>query len=75
MGTKLGNVDATIPYLELSASDIENWSDPDDREDPNQVEPGTEQDGTVRGADEISRLQDEKDKRKLWRYLYRATSK
>ncbi|EGX88360.1 hypothetical protein CCM_08403 [Cordyceps militaris CM01] len=68
------NNGGAIPYWELSASDIKHWSDPDDREDPNEVQPGTEQDGTQRGADETSKLQDEKDKRKLWRYLYRATA-
>lgn len=73
--TNLDSVDAAIPHVELSASDIKHWSDPDDNEDPDRVEPGTEQDGTPRGANEISLLQDEKDKRKLWRYLYRATAK
>ncbi|KAJ4155660.1 hypothetical protein LMH87_000896 [Akanthomyces muscarius] len=72
--TNLDSVDAAIPHVELSASDIKHWSDPDDNEDPDRVEPGTEQDGTPRGANEISLLQDEKDKRKLWRYLYRATA-
>ncbi|KAM3510484.1 hypothetical protein MY11210_005886 [Beauveria gryllotalpidicola] len=71
---KNNDVDSDIPDLELSASDIKHWSDPDDPEDPNQVQPGTEQDGTQRTFDEISRLQDEKDKRKIWRYLYRATA-
>ncbi|KAM3441996.1 hypothetical protein NHJ13734_002584 [Beauveria thailandica] len=71
---KKNGVESIIPDLELSASDIKHWSDPDDREDPNQVQPGTEQDGTQRSFDEISRLQDEKDKRKIWRYLYRATA-
>ncbi|OAA57675.1 hypothetical protein ISF_06916 [Cordyceps fumosorosea ARSEF 2679] len=71
---KNGKIDETTPYWELRASDIKHWSDPDDNEDPNNVQPGTEQDGTPRNADEVSRLQDEKDKRKLWRYLYRATA-
>ncbi|KAJ3481394.1 hypothetical protein NLG97_g7830 [Lecanicillium saksenae] len=74
MDPKDDTIEASIPYWELSANDIKHWSDPDDREDPNEVEPGTEQDGTPRGADEVSRLQDEKDRRKLWRYLYRATA-
>lgn len=73
--TNKNGVEAVIPDLELSASDIKHWIDPDDPEDPNQVQPGTEQDGTQRSFDEISRLQDEKDKRKIWRYLYRATAK
>ncbi|KAM3494821.1 hypothetical protein MY3957_001952 [Beauveria namnaoensis] len=72
--TNQNGVEAVIPDLELSASDIKHWIDPDDPEDPNQVQPGTEQDGTQRSFDEISRLQDEKDKRKIWRYLYRATA-
>ncbi|KAJ6784285.1 hypothetical protein PWT90_06415 [Aphanocladium album] len=71
---KKDTIDVSIPYWELIASDIKHWSDPDDREDPNEVEPGTEQDGTQRGVDAVSRLQEEKDKRKLWRYLYRATA-
>ncbi|XWW95900.1 hypothetical protein V2A60_003869 [Cordyceps javanica] len=67
-------IDGSIPYWDLNISDIRHWSDPDDNEDPNAVQPGTEQDGTQRSPGEISLLQDEKDKRKLWRYLYRATA-
>lgn len=69
------NTLADAPYWELNASDIKHWHDPTDKEDPNNIEPGTEQDGKDRGADEVSRLQDEKDKRKLWRYIYAATAK
>lgn len=67
--------DIAVSYWELKASDISDWKDPDDREDPNDVEPGYSRDGKGRSADETSRLQEEKDKRKIWRYIYSATAK
>lgn len=62
------------PYWEVEISDIENWQDPDDDEDPNNIEPGSANDGQDRDYGAVSRLKEEKDKRKLWRYLYRMTS-
>lgn len=69
-----GSKQPVKPYWDVEISDIQNWDDPDDDEDPNNVEPGYEQDGQQRGAGPTSNLQDEKDKRKLWRYLYRMTA-
>lgn len=59
----------------VDINDLRKWSDPDDHEDPNDVEPGYETDGKVREAGSISRLQHEKDLRKMWRYAYKTTAK
>lgn len=64
-----------VPYWDIQADDLRNWRDPDDSEDPNDIEPGYEQDGKSRDEGAISRLAAEKDYRKIWRYVYKATSK
>ncbi|KAF4125711.1 Protein of unknown function (DUF3405) [Geosmithia morbida] len=57
----------------IDISEIDGWQDPDDNEDPNDVEPGEELDGTWRDPGAIARLKKEKDSRRLWRYLYKVT--
>lgn len=60
---------------DFSIEDIKGWRDPDDKEDPNDIEPGYETDGKVREPGEISKTQHEKDLRKMWRYAYKMTAK
>lgn len=64
-----------MPYWDIQASDLQNWRDPDDSEDPKDVVRGYEQDGRARDEGSVSRLQKEKDMRKIWRYVYKATAK
>ena len=61
------------PFWDVDIDQIRNWQDPTDMENYNDVEPGYELDGKDRDAGSIGRLQDEKDKRKMWRYVYGAT--
>lgn len=63
------------PYWDISAEDLKNWRDPDDHEDPKDVAEGFEKDGKPRDEGTISRLQAEKDMRKIWRYVYKTTAK
>jgi hypothetical protein len=58
---------------DISIEDIKGWRDPDDHEDPNDVEPGYERDGKQREPGDISKTQHEKDLRTLWRYAYKTT--
>jgi hypothetical protein len=60
---------------DFSIDDIKGWTDPDDKEDPNDIEPGYETDGVEREPGEISKTQHEKDLRKMWRYAYKMTAK
>lgn len=60
---------------DIDINEIKDWKDPDDKEDPNDVEPGEELDGKERDPGAIARLQKEKDLRKTWRYVYKATKK
>jgi len=60
---------------DFSIDDIKDWTDPDDKEDPNDIEPGYETDGVEREPGEISKTQHEKDLRKMWRYAYKMTAK
>lgn len=59
---------------EIDIEEVRKWKDPDDPEDPNLVEPGYETDGKDREPGDIGKLQHEKDMRKLWRYVYKATA-
>jgi hypothetical protein len=59
---------------EIDIEDLRKWHDPDDKEDPNDVEPGYETDGTERDNGQIGKLQHEKDMRKMWRYAYKTTA-
>ncbi|PTB39039.1 hypothetical protein M441DRAFT_29331 [Trichoderma asperellum CBS 433.97] len=59
---------------DLNIEDLRQWKDPDDKEDPNDVAPGYETDGKDRDSGTISRLQHEKDMRKMWRYAYKTTA-
>lgn len=72
-GGVLDNSKHTKDDWDINIEQIRGWSDPDDHEDPNDVEPGYETDGKVRNEGQISKLQHEKDMRKLWRYLYKAS--
>lgn len=60
---------------EIDIEDLRHWRDPDDKEDPDDLEPGYETDGTDRDCGEIGKLQHEKDMRKMWRYAYKTTAK
>ncbi|KAK2592679.1 hypothetical protein QQS21_009609 [Conoideocrella luteorostrata] len=60
---------------EIDIEDLTYWHDPDDPETNDDVLPGYETDGTPRGAGEVSKLQHEKDLRKMWRYAYKTTAK
>jgi hypothetical protein len=60
---------------DLNIEDLRQWKDPADKEDPNDVAPGYETDGKDRDSGTISRLQHEKDMRKMWRYAYKTTAK
>lgn len=60
---------------DFSIEDIKGWHDPDDNEDPNDVEPGYDTDGTVREPGQISKTQLEKDLRTMWRYAYKMSAK
>lgn len=60
---------------DIDIEDIKGWRDPDDKEDPDDVEPGYETDGKVREPGDISKTQYEKDMRKMWRYAYKVTAK
>jgi hypothetical protein len=62
-------------YLNIKIEDVGNWRDPTDPEDPKEVEPGHEFDGKSREPGELGRLQHEKDLRRIWRYVYKMTSK
>ncbi|KEY73710.1 hypothetical protein S7711_06284 [Stachybotrys chartarum IBT 7711] len=68
-----GRVDLAAEW-EISLQDLRKWKDPDDPEDPADVEPGYETDGKDREPGQIGRLQHEKDMRKMWRYVYKATA-
>lgn len=78
-----GNVAGTDPTdpsrmkdtWDFSIEDIKGWRDPDDREDPKDIEPGYETDGQVREPGQISKTQHEKDLRTMWRYAYKMTAK
>ncbi|RFU72785.1 major facilitator superfamily transporter [Trichoderma arundinaceum] len=59
---------------DLNIEDLRQWKDPSDKEDPNDVAPGYETDGKGRDSGTISRLQHEKDMRKMWRYAYKTTA-
>ncbi|KAM0458996.1 hypothetical protein ACHAO4_002386 [Trichoderma viride] len=59
---------------DLNIEDLRQWKDPDDKEDPKDVAPGYETDGKDRDSGTISRLQHEKDMRKMWRYAYKTTA-
>ncbi|KAK5987217.1 hypothetical protein PT974_11341 [Cladobotryum mycophilum] len=59
---------------DLNIEDLRKWRDPDDKEDPSDVAEGYETDGKQRDSGTISRLQHEKDMRKMWRYAYKATA-
>ena len=63
------------PEWELTADEIKDWSDPTDREDPDDVEKGYETDGKYRSTGDLSKLQREKDMRKEWRHAYKVTAK
>ncbi|KAI6781685.1 uncharacterized protein J7T54_003951 [Emericellopsis cladophorae] len=58
---------------DISIEDIKGWRDPDDDEDPADIEPGYERDGKHREPGDISKTQHEKDLRTLWRYAYKTT--
>ncbi|KAH7011783.1 hypothetical protein EDB80DRAFT_401080 [Ilyonectria destructans] len=58
---------------ELTAEHLEDWDDPTDEEDPNDIELGYELDGKERGFGALARLQHEKDMRKEWRHAYAVT--
>lgn len=58
---------------DVEIEDIKGFRDEGDQEDPNDVEPGYETDGTERSEGSISRLQKEKDMRQLWRYSYKVS--
>lgn len=60
---------------ELTAEHLEDWDDPTDGEDPNDIELGYELDGKERGFGALARLQHEKDMRKEWRHAYAVTEK
>lgn len=62
-------------YLNIKIEDVGDWRDPTDPEDPKEVEPGHEFDGKSREPGELGRLQHEKDLRRIWRYVYKMTSK
>ena len=66
--------DQTMDW-DIDIEDLRNWRDPDDKEDPDDVEPGFERDGKERDNGQIGRLQHEKDMRKMWRYVYKTTAK
>lgn len=67
--------DAGKDEWEIDIEDLRNWRDPDDHEDPNDIEPGYETDGKDRDNGLIGKLQHEKDMRKMWRYAYKTTAK
>jgi hypothetical protein len=69
-----GEGDEREPW-EIDIEDLRKWRDPDDKEDPTDVEPGYETDGTERDNGQIGKLQHEKDMRKMWRYAYKTTAK
>ncbi|PNP53081.1 hypothetical protein THARTR1_06291 [Trichoderma harzianum] len=60
---------------DLSLEELRQWKDQGDKENYDDVAPGYETDGKGRDAGTISRLQHEKDMRKMWRYAYRTTAK
>lgn len=60
---------------DIDIEDIRQWRDPDDNEDPDDIEPGYETDGEVREPGQISKTQHEKDLRKMWRYAYKMSAK
>lgn len=62
-------------YLNIKIENVGAWRDPTDPEDPKEVEPGHEFDGKSREPGELGRLQHEKDLRRIWRYVYKMTSK
>ncbi|KAL7936942.1 hypothetical protein V8C35DRAFT_211886 [Trichoderma chlorosporum] len=59
---------------DLSIQELRQWNDEDDKEDYDDVAPGYETDGKGRDSGTVSRLQHEKDMRKMWRYAYRTTA-
>ncbi|KAH7326163.1 hypothetical protein B0I35DRAFT_347804 [Stachybotrys elegans] len=71
--TETGQIDLAAEW-EIDLKDLRKWRDVDDPEDPNDIEPGYETDGKDREPGEIGRLQHEKDMRKMWRYVYKATA-
>lgn len=60
---------------EIDIEDLRKWRDPEDKEDPDDVEPGYLEDGKEREEGSIAKLQHEKDLRKMWRYAYKTTAK
>lgn len=60
---------------DMTIDDLRKWKDPDDKENYDDVAPGYETDGQGRDSGTISRLQHEKDMRKMWRYAYKTTAK
>lgn len=69
-----GNAQVKNPW-DVEIEDIKGFKDDGDGEDPNDIEPGYETDGTPRSEGSISRLQKEKDMRQLWRYSYKVSKK
>lgn len=60
---------------DLTIEELRQWKDPSDKENYNDVAPGYETDGKGRDSGTISRLQHEKDMRKMWRYAYKTTAR
>lgn len=69
-----GKSEVTHPW-DIDIEELADWTDEGDDEDPNDVEPGYETDGQDREPGDISKLQHEKDMRKMWRYAYKVTAK
>ncbi|UKZ46488.1 hypothetical protein TrVGV298_000692 [Trichoderma virens] len=59
---------------DLTIEELRQWKDEGDKENYDDVAPGYETDGKGRDSGTISRLQHEKDMRKMWRYAYRTTA-
>ncbi|KAL5086101.1 hypothetical protein Trisim1_009589 [Trichoderma cf. simile WF8] len=59
---------------DLTIEELRQWKDKGDKENYDDVAPGYETDGKGRDAGTISRLQHEKDMRKMWRYAYSTTA-
>ncbi|KAL7942177.1 hypothetical protein V8C42DRAFT_160077 [Trichoderma barbatum] len=59
---------------DLTIEELREWKDPSDKENYKDVAPGYETDGKGRDSGTVSRLQHEKDMRKMWRYAYKTTA-
>ncbi|PTB69771.1 hypothetical protein BBK36DRAFT_1188433 [Trichoderma citrinoviride] len=59
---------------DMTIEELRKWKDPTDKENYDDVAPGYETDGQGRDSGTISRLQHEKDMRKMWRYAYKTTA-